>query len=209
MPFLAVGKPAPPRPRSPDFITTSMTSSGVYSVRTLPRALIPVLRQCNLRYFPDQSSPQLRKTTRTSLEVGALSSSSTSFSCLSTNFVATRPLRKCSSTRKGISSGVRVQRNELLQDKPLISGPLWQPNQCGSFKNLNFIDQSLSNQFILKRIHRFHGPLCSGIQGRHTRKHEIDNTSLELPCILINLNEFMYPEQDYMLNNMILQQHLP
>ncbi len=40
--FLAARKPAPPRPRSPDRITVSITSSGVISVRTFAERLVAI-----------------------------------------------------------------------------------------------------------------------------------------------------------------------
>ena len=52
--------------------------------------------------------PQLRRTLRTSLALGAVSSSSRKIRSCARNFSTTRPLRKCSSTIKGMSSRVHL-----------------------------------------------------------------------------------------------------
>src|SRR6266480_834673 len=43
--FIPVGKPAPPRPRKADFLTSPMTSSGDIDVSTFLRASYPPLRR--------------------------------------------------------------------------------------------------------------------------------------------------------------------
>ena len=42
--FMPVGKPAPPRPRMPDAVTSSMTHSRVFSVQHHARRLVAAAR---------------------------------------------------------------------------------------------------------------------------------------------------------------------
>ena len=60
--FIPVGNPPPPRPRSPDFLISSITCWGVISASTFARRRVAVAGRCTLRMLPGSTTPQFRST---------------------------------------------------------------------------------------------------------------------------------------------------
>jgi len=106
--FMPVENPAPPRPRRPDFFTSSTTCSGVISVRTFARARYPS-RAMYSSILRGSMRPQLRRTIFTCRRKNGISfRPATSGAALSAaRSFTTRPFNRCSSVMRAASAGFR------------------------------------------------------------------------------------------------------
>ena len=107
--FSPVGNPAPPRPRRPDRLTTSITSSGSSSKRTLASASYPS-RAMYSSIRPASMTPQFRSTVFCWRRKNSIRSISGTLwpvaGTLRTSRSTTRPFSRCSSTISTASCGL-------------------------------------------------------------------------------------------------------